>query len=111
METSEIMSWLGLALRVVVSLGVVGVALGVVRPRLPRTGWLLAAAAGIDMLATCCSRALWRGTRELDYDAAEGAFIALGLLDVLVGLVVGALVIATLAVIAQEGRRAPAPRG
>ncbi|MDQ3033627.1 MAG: hypothetical protein M3Y87_14510 [Myxococcota bacterium] len=108
MDISEIVSWLGLAFRVVVSLGVIGVALAVVRPQLPRTGWLLAAAAGVDALATCCSRALWRSTSELDYDVAEGAYIALGALDVFVVFVLGALVIATIAVMAQEGRRVAA---
>jgi hypothetical protein len=107
MDPREIVSWLGLAFRIVVSLAVIGAALAVVRPKLPRTGWLLAAAAGADALSICCSRALWRGVREMDADVVEGAYTALSALDFLQVLVLGALVVAVVATMASEGRRAP----
>lgn len=105
MDVQELVSWAGLAFRLVVSLAVVGVALAVVRRELPRTGWLLAAAAGVDALVMCCSRAMWRGVRELDYDVAETAYTALGALQFLETIVLGALVIAAVATMASEGRR------
>lgn len=107
MDVREIVSWLGFAFRALVSLGVIGAALVVVRPKLPRAGWALAAAAAVDTLMSCCSRAMWRGVRELEYESMEAAFAALGALEIFETFLVGALVIAVLVLLARDAKAAP----
>lgn len=110
MDLQEILSWLGFALRLLVSLGILGLALAVVRPKLPRAGWALSAAAGIDLLSMCCSRAGWRSLRSIDdYDVMSAVTTGLGLMELVTTFLVGAATIAALALLAADAKKSAAP--
>ena len=56
-ESSTIVTWLVFVMHVVVLIAVIGVTLGLVRRASASGAYILAAAAGIQLLLSCCMRA------------------------------------------------------
>lgn len=106
MELHDLAYWLGVVLRLAASAGVLGLALAVVRPRLPRAGWALGAAAGVDLLSMCCSSFSWRALGSVeDYEAVQIASIAFLGLDLGAAFLVAVATIAGLALLAADAKK------
>jgi hypothetical protein len=108
-ELRDVISWTGFAIRAIVSVGVIVVALVAVRPRLPRAGWTLAAAALVETVLACASRFAYRAVPQLELEpgAVERAYSALICAGTAQTLIEGALIIAVVALLGREGRDAP----
>lgn len=104
----NILAWVSLFVRVLISIGVLGVSLAMIRPKLPRTGYALAAAAGFDMLAMCCTRGAWTAMSTTAPDAYMQISAGISCFGVLQTTLVAALAIAAIVLMAKEGK-APTP--
>ena len=107
------MTWIVFIVRALVSLGVIAGALVAVRPKLPRTAYSLAAAAAIDLLASCCARGIYSGIdpETMGYDVVSSVYLGAACMDGFQGFLVGVLVLAAVALMAREGKPAAPPPG
>lgn len=58
MNFDSILDWSQSCVSVVLALALIGVGIAVVRPARPTAGWLVTAAGAVDLLSTCCFRAM-----------------------------------------------------
>lgn len=104
-ELSQALGWMTSLVHVALAMALLVVALVRTRQASASGGYLLAAAAGIDALGSCCGRGLsvyWRHAVETDgYEAAERLSTIQPLLSLTVNVVAGGLLVAGFAVAAR----------